>query len=350
MTLIEVEGLPGAPWERNLHGTLERLVVDSELLAGNPLGDPTRRPLYVYLPPGAEIASRRPLPSIYMLQGWGGQLDMWLARRPFEPTFIERLDGFFAATATPAVIVFVDAWTSLGGSQFLNSTSTGPYLDYLCDEVVPFVDARYPTAADRDHRGMSGHSSGGYGALVVPMLRPDVFAGFAAHAPDALFECCYQREFPVIARRLRDDFAGSYKVLFARLAAEPTFDWSRYGNAVSNYGYACAYSPHPDRPGEALLPFELSTGRTVESVWARWLEHDPVRMAEGHAEALRSLRHLHVEAGQQDEYFLDLGAQAFAGELSRLGIEHSLELFAGGHGGLSHRYPRAIGALATALA
>ena len=78
-----------------------------------------------------------------MLQGFSGQLDGWLARKPFEPLFVERLDAMFAAGDCPdAVVVFVDAWTSLGGSQFLNSTATGNYMDYLCDEVVPFVDGR----------------------------------------------------------------------------------------------------------------------------------------------------------------------------------------------------------------
>ena len=55
---------------------------------------------------------------------------------------LERLDAMFASGDCPAaLVVFVDAWTSYGGSQFLNSSSTGPYMDYLCDEVVPFVDA-----------------------------------------------------------------------------------------------------------------------------------------------------------------------------------------------------------------
>jgi S-formylglutathione hydrolase FrmB len=232
----------------------------------------------------------------------------------------------------------------------LNSSSTGRYLDHLCDEIVPFIDERYPTGADRAHRGIAGKSSGGYGAMVVPMLRPDVFGGLASHAGDALFECCYLPEFPRIARRLRDDFDGSIEVMRERLAAEPAFDFSRYGDALSMYAYACAYSPHPDRPGEALLPFEPTTGRLVDEVWARWLEHDPVRMAEAHAEALHSMRRIYLDAGRQDEFFLDLGAQAFSDELTRLEVPHTLELFDGRHGGISYRYPAAIRELVTALA
>ena len=110
--------------------------------------------------------------TVYVIQGFTGQVDMWLSRAAFEPNMIERLDAMFAARACPdAIVVFVDAWTSRGGSQFINSASTGRYLDYLCDEVVPFVDERYPTLPSRDHRGLAGKSSGGYGAMVVPMLR-----------------------------------------------------------------------------------------------------------------------------------------------------------------------------------
>jgi hypothetical protein len=46
---------------------------------------------------------------------------------------------------------------------------------------------------------------------------------------------------------------------------------------------------------------------------------------------------------------LDLGAQAFADELAKLDIDHTLELFDGQHGGLTYRYPGAIRELVLAL-
>lgn len=350
MSLDEVEGLPGAPWDRPLAGSLDRIVVQSELLEANPLGDPTRRPLYVYRPPGVQVGAGARLPSVYVIQGFTGQLDMWLSRSAFEPTLVERLDAMFAAGDCPeAVIVLVDAWTSRGGSQFLNSTSTGRYLDYLCDEVVPFIDERYPTLPDRHHRGLNGKSSGGYGAMVVPMLRPDVFGALASHAGDALFECCYLPDFPHVARELRDNFDGSFEVFHERLRASESFDFARFGKPLELYGYACAYSPDPAHPGKALIPFEVSTGRLVDEVWRRWLALDPVRMAPDHADALRSMRRIYLDAGRSDEWFLDLGAQAFSDQLWRLGVQHTLELFDGKHGGISYRYPGAIRELVVAL-
>ncbi|HEU4488517.1 MAG TPA: alpha/beta hydrolase-fold protein [Actinomycetota bacterium] len=336
----------GPPWERPLRGRFERHFIDSEILRGNPLGDPERRPLYVYLPPGIGDG---PHVSVYVIQGMTGQLDMWLNRSAFEPNMIERLDELFASTdCPPAVVVMVDAWTSVGGSQFINSAATGRYLDYLCDEVVPFVDERFPTSASRDHRGLSGKSSGGYGAMVVPMLRPDVFSGLVSHAGDALFEACYLPEFPLTTRVLRDRFESSYELFWKHFRSASSLESSLMG-PLNTYAMAACYSPDEDRPGEVVLPFEIDSGKLVDEVWARWLEWDPVRMAPQRHDALRSLRHVYLDAGRSDEYYLDVGAQAVAKELRKLGVEHTLELFDGSHGGLQYRYPGAIAGLVAAL-
>jgi dienelactone hydrolase len=72
-------------------------------------------------------------------------------------------------------------------------------------------------------------------------------------------------------------------------------------------------------------------------------------MAPGHADALRSMRRIYLDAGKGDEYYLDLGAQAFSAELEKLGVDHTVELFDGKHGGLTYRYPGAIRELVRAL-
>ncbi len=343
MTLRQLDEPPGSPWQRRLAGTFEQLVVESEALAGNPLGDPNRRPLYVYSSPGVAAGSASDVTAVHVLQGFSGQLDGWLARKPFEPLFVERLDTMFAAGDCPdAVVVFVDAWTSLGGSQFLNSSAVGNYADYLCDEIVPFIDERYPTSVSRERRAVTGHSSGGYGALVLPMLRPEIFGALIAHAPDTLFEACYMGDFSRAVRVLRDGYDGSYEKLLADLRNSDRFDWERWGEALNAYAMAAAYSPDPDTPGAVLLPFDIRTAQLIPEVWERWLAHDPVRMAARYAGELRGLQHIHVEAGRGDQYMLDVGAGAFSAELERLGIEHSFELFDGGHGGISYRYAPAI--------
>jgi len=76
---------------------------------------------------------------------------------------------------------------------------------------VPWVDAHYRTLPQREHRGIAGKSSGGYGAMVTPMLRPDLWGGLATHAGDALFEVCYLPAFPQSVRALRDHYQGSFE-------------------------------------------------------------------------------------------------------------------------------------------
>jgi hypothetical protein len=279
------------PWHVEPRGRFERQTVRSRVLEGNPLGDPAERPLWVYLPPGVGDDPGRRHPSIYVIQGYTGQVDMWWNRSALRPTVPELVDELFAGPdpAPPAVVAFVDCWTSLGGSQFLNSPATGRYLDYLCDEVAAFVDGRYPTLPAREHRGIAGKSSGGYGAMVAPMLRDDVFGALASHAGDALFEHCYLPDMAKATRALRDQ------------------------------------------------------------VWAHWLALDPVRMAAGHAAQLRSLRGIYLDAGRRDQFWLDLGAAAFSAELDALGIDHTFELFDATHSGIEYRYPRGLAFLAERL-
>jgi enterochelin esterase-like enzyme len=154
------------PWSADLAGRIEHHVVTSELLRANPLGDPAERPLWVYLPPGYDDEPTRRYPTIYVIQGYTGHIAMWFNRTPFRQPFPELADAVFARADAPppAVLVYVDAWTSYGGSQFVDSPGTGRYHSYLCEEIVPWVDARYRTISDRDHRAIMGKSSGGYGA------------------------------------------------------------------------------------------------------------------------------------------------------------------------------------------
>jgi dienelactone hydrolase len=72
-------------------------------------------------------------------------------------------------------------------------------------------------------------------------------------------------------------------------------------------------------------------------------------MAPKRGEALSSMKRIYLDAGRSDEWYLDLGAQAFSKELEKLGVEHTLELFEGTHMGIQYRYPGAIAALAEAL-
>ncbi|CAN5715418.1 MAG: esterase family protein [Actinomycetota bacterium] len=336
------------PWSTPLRGRLDEVEIDSALLADNPLSDPGRRPLWIYTPPSYDDTERR-YPSIYLIQGMTGQIDMWRNRSAFRPTVVELIDAVFADDgAPPCVVVFVDCWTSYGGSQFLDSPGTGRYHSYLCEEVVSHVDANYATLIAAKHRGIAGKSSGGYGAMVTPMLRPDLFGGLATHAGDALFEVCYQPEFAECARALRDHYDGSYDRFWQDFRSRPAMSKNHDGALINEWAMAACYSTDDD--GTVRLPFDPQTGQLVPDVWQRWLAWDPVRMVPGHADALRGLKAVWIDAGTRDEYFLDLGAQAFRRALADVGVtDVAFELFDATHGAIEYRYPLAVRYLAERL-
>jgi S-formylglutathione hydrolase FrmB len=337
------------PWSRKPVGRFDELEIESGVLRDNPLGDPHVRPLWVYLPPAYDAEPDRRFPSIYLIQGMTGQVDMWWNRTAFRPNVPERIDTLFAEEGCPpALVVFVDCWTSYGGSQFIDSPGTGRYHEYLCEEVVSFVDERYRTLAEPAHRGITGKSSGGYGAMVTPMLRPDLFGGLATHSGDALFELCYLPEFREAARSLRDEYDGSYEKFWEDFRSRPALMKPSDFPLVNEWAMAACYSANED--GSIDLPFDTATGMLREDVWQRWLAWDPVRMARRHGDALRSLRAIYIDAGKRDEWFLDLGAEAFRRELEALGItDVFFEVFDAKHGGIEYRYPLAIRYLAERL-
>jgi Putative esterase len=339
------------PWSAELCGRLDEHLFESELLRGNPLGDPWQRPLWVYVPPGYDEAPGRQYPSVYMLQGYLGHLEMWRNRTPFRKTFIETVDELIASDAVPpTIVVFVDAWTKYGGSQFVDSPGTGRYHSYLCNEIVPWVDRHYRTLPHRDHRGISGKSSGGYGAMITPMLRPDLFSGLATHAGDALFEYTCLAKFLRCIRFLRaldGDIHHWWKEFSERGVPARPQDLS----LLILYGVSACFSARED--GTPEIPFDPDSGSLLPDVWQRWLDVDPVLMVARHADAMRSMRAIWIGSGAADEHYLDLGAYAFRRALGQAGVRPEaihFELFPGGHSDIEHSYPLSLAWLVRRLA
>ena len=311
----------------------------SEALRGNPLGDPYERPLHVWVPEG-----NGPFPSVYVIQGMAGQGEAWFNVEPWTASYPDRI----AALAPEAVVVLVDAFTAVGGSQYLDSPAIGNYQTYLCDELVPHVDRTFPTLAAREHRGIQGKSSGGYGAMITPLLRPDVFGALATHAGDALFEVCYARDFAPTARALREEYGGSYDAFWKDFrSGRPILSKPSDEPLVNTYAMAAAYSG-----GD--LPFDIETGERRQDVWDRWLELDPVILARRpeHQKTLRNLRAIWIDSGRSDEYYLELGAIAFHQAVAAAGVPDErvhFELFDGTHRSLTWRYPLSLAFLVDAL-
>jgi enterochelin esterase family protein len=328
-------------------GSLTIQTIESPALADNPLRDSSARRVAVWLPPSYEAEPERRYPVIVWLAGYAGTGEMLFSGTPWQPGLGDRLQRLVASGRMgEAIVVAPDGFSRWGGAQYLDSPAIGRYETHLVREIVPAIDARFRTRAGRDARAIGGKSSGGFGALVLAMRHPDVFSAVASHAGDMYFELSMLRDLPIAARTLRrhggvPGFVAHFESRESKSTAEFT--------TMMVIALAGAYSPDAARPGGVALPFDADTGEIDWDVWRRWKAWDPVEMAASHADALRRMKLIFLDAGTRDEHNLDLGARIFAQRLRGLGIGFEHEEFDDGHRGTAYRYEVSLPKLAAAI-
>lgn len=320
---------------------------ESTVLAGNPLGDPHTRRIPVYLPPSYDAHLERRYPVVFLLSGFTGRGSMLLNDQAWSPPIDERMDRLIATgRAEEMILVMPDCFTRFGGSQYLDSSATGRYETHLIEELVPWVDRTFRTLPSRDHRGVAGKSSGGFGALVMGMKHPDVFSAVACQSGDLYFEYCYRVDLPLALGTLQR--AGGVRSFLERFETAPQKSKDEFAT-LNIVAMAACYSPDPAAEMGVALPFDLDTGALREDVWQRWLEHDPLVMLESRAEALRSLKLLYLDCGDRDEFHLQHGLRLFVAALKARGIPHVSEEFPDGHMNVTYRYDTTLPLLSRAL-
>ena len=320
-------------------GRVELRSFTSELLQDNPLGDPATRSVPVYVPPGAHAD----LPVIFVLAGFTGRGHKYLETHPWHAGPVVAYDRLVAAEqAPPAILVLPDCFTRLGGSQYVDSSAVGAYRSHLVRELVPWVDAHYPT--DPAARGVVGKSSGGFGALWLGMQHPDLFGRVASISGDCGFDALFPAEIHACLRGLVA-YDGSPATFLERFFESP--DLSGDGHAIINtLAMAACYAPNPASPLGFDLPFDLETGELIDAVWQRFLAFDPIVAAREHRDSLASLETLHLECGLRDEFHLQWGARRLSRTWRELGIEHEHVEHPGSHRGIDSRFPPLFAKLA----
>jgi enterochelin esterase-like enzyme len=133
-------------------------------------------PAYVYVPPGYDARANRDhrYPVLYLLHGYpGGSVD-WVRAGDMQQILDKLIED---RLVEPMIAVAPDAsggWVH--DSEMVNQVN-GPQLEtYLTKTVPQTIDGKYRTVADRSARGISGLSSGGYGALNLGLRNQDVFS------------------------------------------------------------------------------------------------------------------------------------------------------------------------------
>lgn len=335
---------PSADWPA---GRILHLKHRSEVLSGNPWGDPLERELAAYLPAEYD-ESAHPYIALWDLAAYTNAGPGHLNWRNHGENIPQRLDRLIAQEVLPPVVVlFPDCYTALGGNQYVNSAAVGAYSDYLCDELVPLAGQRLNIVSSREGRGVFGKSSGGYGALYHAMTRPETWGAAASHAGDVGFDRVYMRDFPLVCERLApfDGQAEAFIRAFWRKNRPVGPDFA----TMMVLAMAASYDPDPDRPGRIRLPFDLRTCALDARRWQRWLEFDPLNLVERHATALKSLHGLYLDVGRYDQYLIQYGTRQLSDRLEQFGVAHHFEEFDGTHSSIDWRLDHSLPFLAAAL-
>jgi enterochelin esterase family protein len=282
------------------------------------------------------------------LHGYTGNAAALIGSRPWETNVVEWMDRLIGERRMPpALLVIVDGFTRLGGSQYVNSIHNGDYATYVIRDVIGHVDKNYRTVADEKGRAVLGKSSGGFGALYLSMQYPGTFAAFASHSGDSYFAYAHPRGFVDAQRTLEkhDWNIAAFVDSFERKPKRPPAEYV----TMEMLGYTAAYTPKSAAPFDLELPFDRDTAQLREDVFARWLAFDPVEMCLHKRAELARLRLRYIDCGRRDEYALDVGARVLAQRMCDLGLDVRHEEFDDDHRNVGYRYEVSLPALAGVL-
>jgi len=321
-----------------LNGKTDILKLDSKILKNNPLEDPYKRDIIIYTPNNYSASLSSGYPTIFLLPSFGNDNYSTINWNPFSIPIHERLEKLnLDQKCGEMIIVIMNCFNRLGGSQYINSVAVGRYEDYIIDEIIPFIDSNYNVSK----RAVLGKSSGGFGALSLGMRNPRIFSAVAAHSFDSAFEYCYLPDFPIAIDVLRK-YKSPKRWLIDFWNKANKHDKKDFAT-LSIISMAAHYSPNLNNPDLYTdLPFDMESGEFKEDIWKLWKEFDPINKISGFSDNLKKMKLLYFDCGSNDEFNLTIGSRIFSNRCKDLGINHEYMEFEGGHFNTGYRYETSL--------
>jgi S-formylglutathione hydrolase FrmB len=245
--------------------------IDCSTLDSKILGRKVR--FCVMLPPSYETEKTRKYPVLYFLHGLGESEHTLLTSGGWgliEDLRQQHKIGDFLLVAPEG-----------RGSFFINAAGKGErYSDFFLSEFLPYIETRFRIVRNRKHRGVTGLSMGGFGALRMGFAHHELFGSVSAQSPALMTETPQQMNADLRA-------AGP----LARLL----------GGVFGN-------------------PIDV----------AHWNANDPFALARRNRIALKN-QAIYFNCGEQDELGFAEGTAKLHRQLSAEGIRHEFHLYPGGH-------------------
>ena len=279
----------------------------------NDFGEKPTRAVSVYLPPGYD-ESTRSYPVIYFLHGFMGNHILF-------PPMVEVLD-FAIATyrIRPFILIVSDQKTTYDGSFYSNTGIFGNWEDFTAYDLVEYMDKNYRTIADKDSRGITGHSMGGYGALKIAMNHPEIFSCVYALSPGAL---TIVSEYGPNSNTYRD---------LSRIKTVEELNRNYFAKVI--IAFAKSWSPNPGKPPFYCdIPFEYKDRELVvnQNVLEEWYDNMPLHMIDDNLDNLQKLRAIKLDWGRNAGDRFTIMCMMFSQRLENVGVKHFAEEYIGTH-------------------
>lgn len=296
-----------------LSGKVVSFTLNSKSLQNTGGEDPNRK-VSVYLPPNYDASTQR-YPVIYYLHGFMGKDNIF-------PQMQAILDeGIKRNKIRPFIFVQADQYTLFEGSFYSNSSLTGNWDEFESKELVEYVDKNFRTIANRESRGIAGHSMGGYGAFKIGMLHPEVFSSIYALSPGLL---AMVKEF--------GPNSTSFKEV-QNVKTQEELKKTYYPKVLVAVGRA--WSPNPNKPPFFCdFPFSYEGDKMIvnQAVLEKWEANMPVYMVDKYADNLRKMTAIKLDWGRNDSPRFPVQIGMLSQRLENLGINHFAEEYIGDHG------------------
>jgi enterochelin esterase-like enzyme len=291
--------------------TVENIKIHGAVLEGNLEGDAVDRDVIVYLPPSYEKDKHRRYPVVYALHGYSIGAEQW----SHEIHVPQTIEGGFAQGAKDFIVVLPDSKTVHNGSMYSSSVTTGDFENFIAHDVVAYIDAHYRTIADRESRGLVGHSMGGYGATRIGMKHADVFGVLYIMSP-----CCLSARMTIPVNPELEKTLEAVKTP-ADSAKLPFM-------ARAQLASAAAWSPDPKNP-PLYLDLPVKDGVVQPEVLAKWAANAPLDFIDQYIPNLRKYRAISIDVGDQDGLRSDTAKLHEV--LDKYGIANNFEIYSGTH-------------------
>ncbi|NND31706.1 MAG: esterase [Saprospiraceae bacterium] len=298
-----------------LTGKKEQFLLHSQALMGNLIGDSPDRSVHVYLPPSYAGDNDRRYPVLYMLHGftdsdikWFGAEEHWINLPAIADSAIQN------EVPQEMIIVMPNAHNSFKGSMYSTSVTVGDWETFVARELVDHIDANYRTLANKDSRGLAGHSMGGYGTIRLAMKYPDTFGAIYM-----LSACCMGTNVFANEGLMKNVAAVTSK---EQLADQPFF-------VAATLASAAAWAPNPNK-APLFLDVPFKDGKVDEEIINKYHANAPLFMLDQYIPHIKKLNAIALDAGAQD-FGISGATKQLHERLEAYGIQHVYESYEGDH-------------------